>query len=69
MSYKLQFIHSLRFMASSLSNFLHDLAEEFIKLNVNMDIIIKNVKNVKLNTKIAKWYIEYVSVKDDIIVY
>ena len=56
-------------MASSLSNFLHDLAEEFIKLNVNMDIIIKNVKNVKLNTKIAKWYIEYVSVKDDIIVY
>ena len=26
---------------------------EFIKLNVNMDTIIKNVKSMELNTKIA----------------
>ena len=27
--------------------------KEFIKLNVNMDIIIKNAKRVDLNTKIV----------------
>ena len=29
------------------------LQKVFIKLNVNMDIIIKNVKRVELNTKIV----------------
>ena len=29
------------------------LLREFIKLNINIDIIIKNVKHVKLNTKIV----------------
>ena len=32
--------------------------KEFIKLNVNMDTIIQNVKNVKLNIKIAIVLIE-----------
>ena len=52
-SYRLQCIDSLRFMASSLPNL-----KEFIKLNVNMDMTINNVKTVKLNTKIviAVWW-------------
>ena len=40
-SYRLQFIDSARFMASSLSTIL---VKEFIKLNVNMDTRIKNLK-------------------------
>ena len=35
-SYRLQYFDSARFMASSLSNLLIILLEEFIKLNVNM---------------------------------
>ena len=40
-------------MASSLSNLVNNLAREFIKLNVKMDMTIKNVKRAELNTKIA----------------
>ena len=39
-------------MASSLSNLLIALLNEFIKLNVNMNMMMKNVKLVELNTKI-----------------
>ena len=39
-SYKLQFIDSTRFIASSSSNFVDNLAEGFIKLNANMKMII-----------------------------
>ena len=44
-SYRSQFIKSL----SSLAMIF---LKEFIKLNVNMDIMIKNVKRVELKTKI-----------------
>ena len=44
-----------------------NLVEWIHKINVNMDMIIKNVKNMKLNTKIASATL-YVSVKDDLIV-
>ena len=37
-------------MASSLSNLVNNLAE-FIKLNINTDMIIKTVKLSELNTK------------------
>ena len=46
---KLKLIDSVRFLTSLLSN----LVEGIHKINVNMDMIIKNVKNMKLNTKIA----------------
>ena len=40
-------------MASSLSNLVDNLAEEIIKLNVNMGMIIKHVKHMDLNTEIV----------------
>ena len=44
-SYRSQFI-------KSLSSLVMIFLKEFIKLNVNMDIMIKNVKRVELKTKI-----------------
>ena len=53
-SFKLQLIDSATFTASSLSNFVNNLAERIHKkLNVNMDMIMENVKRLKLNTKTA----------------
>ena len=46
-TYRLQFMDSARFMASSLSILLIVLQKEFIKLNVNIDKMIKNVNLVK----------------------
>ena len=52
MEKKLQkFIDHARFIASSLSYLLIILLKKFIKSNVNMDIVIKHVKLVDLNTK------------------
>ena len=42
------------FTQTCLWNLVNNLAGEIVKLNVNMDIVIKNVKFVELNTKIAK---------------
>ena len=41
-------------MVSSLPNLVDNLAllKKFVKLNLNMDMIIKNVKLLELNTKI-----------------
>ena len=49
-SYKWKFIVSTRFLASSLSSLPIILLKEFIKLNVNMDMVIKNVKHMELIT-------------------
>ena len=55
MGKKLQkFIDHARFIASSLSYLLIILLKKFIKSNVNMDIVIKHVKLVDLNTKNVK---------------
>ena len=51
-SYKLKFVDNARFMASSLSNLVNSLTNEFIKLNVKVKMIIKFVKRVELKTKI-----------------
>ena len=51
-SYILQFIGRARFVGSSLSNLGNNISE-FIKLNVNKDTIMKNVKIVELNSKFA----------------
>ena len=53
MSYILQFIDSTRFMASSLSNHSIIFLSEFIELNVNTNMMIKNVKLVELNISTA----------------
>ena len=41
-------------MVSSLPNLVDNLAllKKFVKLNLNMDMIIRNVKLLELNTKI-----------------
>ena len=52
-SYILQFIDSPKFMASSLLNLSIILLKEFIELNVNTDMMVKNVKLVKGNISIA----------------
>ena len=56
-SYKLQFIDSARFMASSLSNLVNNLFEG----------IHRNVKTVELNISIAT--VEYTNFINDLIVY
>ena len=75
----LQFIDSASFMGSSLSNLLNSLSEgihkikckygqdEFIKLNVNMDKMIKNVKIVELNISIATVFLNIAFFKGDLI--
>ena len=54
-SYKLKCIGSTRFFPRSLSNLVNNFTEGVHKLTINiMDVIIKNVKHVELNTKIAR---------------
>ena len=50
-SHILQFIDSARFMASSLSNLV--FLKKFVELNINTDMLIKNVKHGELNISIA----------------
>ena len=47
----LQFIDSTRFMASSLLNIVKKVSEG--QLNVNQNMMIKNMKHVELNISIA----------------
>ena len=51
-SYTLQFIDSGKCMAG-LSNLLIIYLKDFIKLNVNQDMAVKNVKQVELNINIS----------------
>ena len=52
-SYVLQFFDSARFMASLLSNLVNNLSEEICKINLNMEMMIKNLKLVDSHTKYA----------------
>ena len=52
-SYKLQFIVSVRFIASSLSYLVDNPAEGTHKTKTKQGHDSENVKNVKLSTKIA----------------
>ena len=45
-SYRLQFIDSVRFVIAHYQILLIILLKEFIKLNVNTDMMVKNVKPV-----------------------
>ena len=62
-SYRLQFIDSARFMASSLSNLFNNLSEGIQNFNVNTDMMIKNVKLDKLNLNIATVFLNTQSLK------
>ena len=50
---KLKLIESTRVIASSLLNLVDTLIEEIHNLNVNMDTIVRNLKNMELNKKIV----------------
>ena len=52
-SYRLQFIDSARFMASSLSNLVNKITERIHKRKFKYRHADKNVKLVESNTKIA----------------
>ena len=52
-SYILQFIDNTRFMASSYQILSITFLKKFIELNINFDMMIKNVKHVELKISIA----------------
>ena len=56
-SYRLKFIDSARFMVSYYPIFLIILLKEFTKLNVNTDMIMKNVKIAELNIDIVSAFL------------
>ena len=60
-SYRLQFIDSARFMASSISNLVNYFAKGIHKIKCN--IIIKNMKLVELNTKIVSAFLNTQTLK------
>ena len=62
--YILQFIDSVRLMASSLSNLVNNLSEGIVKLNVNMDTMSKNVKFAELDISIATLFLNTQTLKE-----
>ena len=52
-SYILQFIDSVRFMASSISNLVNNLSEGIHRIKCKFELDDKNVKYVELNISIA----------------
>ena len=68
-SYILQITDSAGFMARSFSNLFNNLAKDFIKINVNMDIIINKHETCEINYKDCECFLEYANFIDDIIVY
>ena len=49
----IQFTDTASFVVSSLSSLVNNFFEKFIRLSVNMDLMIKNLKLVELYTKYA----------------
>ena len=62
MSYRLKFLHSARFKTSPWS-VLIILLKEFIKLNANANMMIKNLKLAGLNSKIETPYLNTQTLK------
>ena len=54
---------STRIMESSLSNVVINLLKEFIKSNLNMDLIIKTVIFLELNTEITSVLLNFQTLK------
>ena len=68
-SCRLQFIDSARFMASSLSNLVNNLAGSFIELNVNTIEIIKKCETYGIKYKNCECFLECANFKDNLIRY
>ena len=65
MSYILQFIDSARLMTKWLSNIVNSFLEEFLELNVYLEIMIKYVKHGGIKYKYCDCFFECTNFKDD----
>ena len=66
-SYRLQFVDSARFMASSLSNLVNNLAEGIHKTKCKYND--KKGETCRIKYKDCNYFFEYTSFKDDLIEY
>ena len=64
-----KYIGSARFMQAYYQILSIILLKEFIKLNVNLYLLIKKCKTCRIKYKDCECSLEYVSVKDDLVVY
>ena len=62
-SYRLQFIYSAKFIASSLSSYVNNLAEGIRKIKKKYGRGDKNVKIAELNTKTATVFLNTQTLK------
>ena len=68
-SYILQFIDSIRFMASSLSNLVNNLSEGIHKIKCKHGYEDKKCETSGLKYKYCNCFLEYTNFKDDLIEY
>ena len=68
-SYILQFIHSTRFMASSLSNLINNLSEGIHKIKYTYRHDDKKCETCRIKYKYCDCFLEYTSIKDDLVEY
>ena len=68
-SYILQFIHSARFMASSLSNLVNNLSEGLHRIKCKLEHDDKKCHTCGIKYKYCHCFLEYKNFKDDLIEY
>ena len=68
-SYILQFIHSARFMASSLSNLVNNLSEGLHRIKCKLEHDDKICHTCGIKYKYCHCFLEYKNFKDDLIEY
>ena len=66
-SYKLKFIDSATFMASSLSNLVNSVVEAIYKMKWKYRHDDKNRENCRIKFKGCNWFLEYTTFKDELI--
>ena len=68
-SYRLQFIDNAKFMASSLSNLVNNLAEGIYKIKCKFGHYNKSWKTCGIKYKDCQVCLEYKKIKDNLIEY
>ena len=68
-SYILQFIDSARFMASSISNLVNNISEEFHRIKCKFRHDDKECETCRIKYKYCKCFLEYTKLKGDLIEY
>ena len=66
-SYRFQFIHSARFMASSLSNLVNNLSERIHKIKCKYENNDRKCETCGIKYKYCNCFLEYKNFKDDLI--